>query len=442
MKILKITIKNIHSLAGEHVIDFTQPPLSDSGIFAITGPTGSGKSTILDAISLALYGNISRFNASKTSTIKNQGAIVTKGKKQALAGVLYEANGQVYQSIWTFTGGKIQMQLLDNEQNTIATGTKQVVNQNSEIIGLNYHQFIRAVILPQGQFDKFLKADSDERIKILEQLTGTEIYRLLSQKAFEITKQKRIELETLQQRLQDIKLLTKNQIAHIHEQIDSFEEIDAFLNKKYKTIQKQIQIKQQINDLEQKLKDLNKKLGQLHEQKQLLEPELKKLDLHKKILPHAPKIEKYNNLQKQINNLQNQIQQLENKALTLKQQLESQQLHEKDLKKQLTNLQDFITNAQPLLQQLQNIEKQINTINELTQNKQKDLNHIQNKLKSVTNKIQQINKQILTLESSYQETNQWLNQNQILEQLPGDLKIFKNTAQNYIKIHNELKNSI
>ncbi len=442
MKILKIIIKNIHSLAGEHVIDFTQPPLSDSGIFAITGPTGSGKSTILDAISLALYGNISRFNTSKTSIIKNQGAIVTRGKSQAKAEVLYEANGQVYHSIWLFAGKKIEMQLLDHEQNIIAQKTKEVIDKNTEIIGLNYHQFIRAVILPQGQFDKFLKADSDERIRILEQLTGTEIYRLLSQKAFEITKQKRIELETLQQRLQDIKLLTKDQIADIHEQIGFLEEIDTFLNKKAKHVQNQIQIKQQISDLEQKLQDLNKKLGQLNEQKQLLEPELKKLDLHKKILPHAPKIEKYNNLRKQTYDLQKQIQLLENKTNTLKQQLETQQLHEKELKKQLTNLQDFIANAQPLLQQLQNIEKQINTINELTQNKQKDQKNIQSKLITLTNKIQQINRQILELESRYKQISQWLTQNQTLEQLQSDLKIFENTAQIYTKTYNELKNSL
>ena len=62
MKINKIYIKNIHSLKGEHIIDFELPPLRACGLFAITGPTGAGKSTILDAITLALYNKVPRFD--------------------------------------------------------------------------------------------------------------------------------------------------------------------------------------------------------------------------------------------------------------------------------------------------------------------------------------------------------------------------------------------
>ncbi|MFZ1380776.1 MAG: AAA family ATPase, partial [Saprospiraceae bacterium] len=61
MKILRLRFKNIHSLKGEHLIDFTVAPLRDAGLFAITGPTGAGKSTILDVITLALFNKIPRF---------------------------------------------------------------------------------------------------------------------------------------------------------------------------------------------------------------------------------------------------------------------------------------------------------------------------------------------------------------------------------------------
>ena len=442
MKILKIIIQNIHSLAGEHVIDFTQPPLADSGIFAITGPTGSGKSTILDAITLALYGNISRFTSSRPATIKNHGAIVTRGRKKAKAEVYYHANDQVYHSVWSYANGKTQMQLFDQHENIIANGNRQVVEKNIEFIGLNFNQFVRAVILPQGQFDKFLKADSDDRIKILEQLTGTEIYRELSIKAFEITKQKRIELDALKQRIQDIKLLNQNQLADIKEKIEFFEELDAFLDKKAQTVQKQIQIKQQINTLQQKLQDLNKNLQNLLEQKQKLEPELKRLDLHKKILPHAPKIEKYNNLKQQITTLQKQIEQLKLKAQNLKQQSDEQELEKNKISKELNNLQIFIENAEPLIGELQNIEKQINALNELTQNKQKDEKYIQSKLNSISDKIQQITRQTALLNDKYKKINQWLTQNQSLENLTSDLKIFENIAQDYSRLFTSLKQAL
>ncbi|HMU04605.1 MAG TPA: AAA family ATPase, partial [Saprospiraceae bacterium] len=68
MKILKLRFKNIHSLRGEHEIDFTISPFTESGLFAITGPTGAGKSTILDVITLALFNRIPRFDGKITNT--------------------------------------------------------------------------------------------------------------------------------------------------------------------------------------------------------------------------------------------------------------------------------------------------------------------------------------------------------------------------------------
>ena len=63
MKILAIRLKNLASLAGEQVIDFTAEPLASAGLFAITGPTGAGKSTILDALCLALFGSTPRLDS-------------------------------------------------------------------------------------------------------------------------------------------------------------------------------------------------------------------------------------------------------------------------------------------------------------------------------------------------------------------------------------------
>ena len=79
MKILTLHFKNIHSLKGEHRLDFTIPPLSVSGLFAITGPTGAGKSTVLDVITLALFSRIPRFDSKITNTeIEKIGSVMTQ----------------------------------------------------------------------------------------------------------------------------------------------------------------------------------------------------------------------------------------------------------------------------------------------------------------------------------------------------------------------------
>src|SRR5690625_6789745 len=89
MRILKVAFKNIHSLSGEHKIDFTKEPFTFSPLFVITGATGSGKSSILDAISLALYNTTPRMGRVSRTGVDTGGAILTRGQQEAYAKVTY-----------------------------------------------------------------------------------------------------------------------------------------------------------------------------------------------------------------------------------------------------------------------------------------------------------------------------------------------------------------
>lgn len=183
MRILKVAFKNINSLEGEHKIDFTKKPFSDSGLFAITGATGSGKSTILDVICLALYNETPRMGKVSKGEMLKHGAILTKGKNEALASVTYSCKKGVFQSVWsvrvarTGTLQDYEMFLYDEENNVLNHKKSEVPSLNQDFIGLNYEQFVKSVMLAQGDFAKFLKVDKNERSALLEQITGTDIYR-------------------------------------------------------------------------------------------------------------------------------------------------------------------------------------------------------------------------------------------------------------------------
>ena len=100
MKIRKLSLENIHSLKGKQSIDFAGGILGTAGLFAITGPTGSGKSTILDAITLALYNRIPRIDKQITvSVIEEEGVIITKNALDCFAEVEYEVKGKIYNSV-------------------------------------------------------------------------------------------------------------------------------------------------------------------------------------------------------------------------------------------------------------------------------------------------------------------------------------------------------
>ncbi len=184
MKIRKLNIENIHSLKGKHIIDFTSGVLGTAGLFAITGPTGSGKSTILDAITLALYNRIPRIEKQITVTvIEEEGVIITKNALDCFAEVEYEVKGKIYRSSWSIRRTRTnslsnrKQELIDGETGAILESGNDVVKENERIIGLTYEQFVQSLILAQGQFAKLLLAKKDDRNKLLEEITGASIYR-------------------------------------------------------------------------------------------------------------------------------------------------------------------------------------------------------------------------------------------------------------------------
>ena len=193
MKIEKLTFKNINSLAGEFEIDFLNPALTQSGMFVITGPTGAGKTTILDAISFALFGRTPRQDDSPQPD-KNE--IMTHGAGECFASVTFEQDGERYRSTVshkrTKTGDKFGTARYEffrstgnNDWQLLANQTKEFRRMIQEIIGLDFENFKRSVLLAQGEFSAFLKAGDTERAEVLSTITGTEIYDRIGRIAHE-----------------------------------------------------------------------------------------------------------------------------------------------------------------------------------------------------------------------------------------------------------------
>ena len=188
MKILKLSFENINSLKGKWQIDFEDAAFYHHALFAITGPTGAGKTTILDAICLALYGETPRLSISAT-----QNELMSIGTAFAASSVIFRANDKIYQVSWSQrrakqkTDGNLQavsreislLQHADDTHGKILEEKASLVNKEVErILGMNKVQFTRSVMLVQGEFAAFLQSDATERGQILEQITGTHIYKL------------------------------------------------------------------------------------------------------------------------------------------------------------------------------------------------------------------------------------------------------------------------
>ena len=212
MKILRIALRNIASLAGDHTVDFTKAPLAEAGLFSISGPTGSGKSTLLDALCLALYNETPRMDAvAGASAVEDVGRqvqqsdvrnLLRRGCGEGYAEVAFVGvDGLTYTAFWLVrraqskAGGALQNiqhslfkgnapQGTPREEAVSGTAT-QVQKAIVAKVGLSFDQFRRAVLLAQGDFATFLKANDADRAEILQALTGTERFEKISIAVFQ-----------------------------------------------------------------------------------------------------------------------------------------------------------------------------------------------------------------------------------------------------------------
>lgn len=207
MKPKRLSIKGLNSFIEEQVIDFEA--LTSKGLFGIFGPTGSGKSTILDAITYVLYGDIARDSNEFMNTLCNSLYIVYEfdiglgeDRKTYIVerGVNKDKNGAYKLK----TCKLIEKNLV--ELTPVAEGARDVKDKIEEIIGLKAEDFQRSVVLPQGKFNEFLKLTGAQRRDMLERIFNLEKYgRALGDKIKRVKRDKQEKLNIIKAKMESFK---------------------------------------------------------------------------------------------------------------------------------------------------------------------------------------------------------------------------------------------
>jgi exonuclease SbcC len=285
MKILRLSFKNLNSLAGIWEIDFSHPDYVSSGIFAITGPTGAGKSTILDAICLALYGQTPRL--SRITQSDNE--IMARQTGECFAEVEFETAKGRFRCHWSqHRSRKLADGQLQSPRHEIAvaeTGVilesklRAVIDKVEEVTGMDFDRFTRSMLLAQGGFAAFLQARPDDRAPILEQITGTAIYSRISMKVHERTSEERKKLAELRAELDGIVLLTPAEAEVLCLEKATLQEQESALAAAVQSVRAAQAWRERIATLEVELQRLDQELLAFAMRKEAAEPELERLAL-------------------------------------------------------------------------------------------------------------------------------------------------------------------
>ena len=376
MKFLQLEILNLASLdkQGGEVINFEEGALSESTIFSIVGPTGSGKSTLLDAICLALYNRAPRYprkKGDKNQNIEIFGAtdasennrlaptdsrnILTRGKKEGYSKLTFLANnGSIYRAEWHVRFQRVRYENAKTALYKITRNGEEITeeaadwNELPNIIGLDYDQFLRTVLIAQGSFANFLTAKENERYELLEKLIGCE--ETYTNIATEIKKAKDQATDAYNQMAASVEavkqnLLNDEELIQLQEEIARLEKAEKELDSQLKAISKDLQWfeenDKQINQIATCQTDMEQAANAIKE----MQAQILRLQLHDEVQPAA-------NLLQEVERQTQSIHEQEGNILKAEANIKSQESAIDESEKTLANLKEAVSKAQEQLEKV------------------------------------------------------------------------------------------
>lgn len=374
MKFLQLEILNLASLdkQGGEVINFEEGALGESTIFSIVGPTGSGKSTLLDAICLALYNRAPRYPRKKGD--KNQNIeifgeadanennrlaptdsrnILTRGKKEGYSKLTFLANnGSIYRAEWHVRFQRVRYENAKTSLYKITRNGEQLTekiadwNELPNIIGLDYDQFLRTVLIAQGSFANFLTAKENERYELLEKLIGCE--ETYTNIATEIKKAKDQAVDAYNQMAASVEavkqnLLNDEELAQLQEEIDRLEKAEKELDSQLKAISENLQWYEENDKQTKQITIYQADMEQAANAIKDIQAQIIRLQLHDEVQPAVNLLQE---VERQIQSIHNQEEEIQKSEADIK----SKEVGITESEHTLSYLKEVVNKAQEQLE--------------------------------------------------------------------------------------------
>lgn len=440
MKLLTLSFNNLNSLKGHWHIDFTHQDFND-GIFAIIGKTGSGKTTILDAICLAIYGRTPRIKEITSA----QNDIMSMDQGDCHAQVQLEMDGKMYRFFWGQhrarhkAGGNLQAikreiseiaHIHDNDAKPLDLKKQSDFNDKAiEILHMDFEQFTRSVMLTQGKFNAFLQADLDNKGKMLEQITGTEIYGEIGKKAHEINREKQNEINALNEQIGNQSLMSDDEFSTLTTQISQLNHDISHHKQHLISTENAISQLIQQNDLQININNLQNELANKQTALTNFTPQLEILTQGKKAKTLQTPYQALISFDDKINDITQHIHDLNNQKQQKQQALTQSHQQKQSLLTSLQNAKQDYQTALPLFKEIKTLDNELYAYRLKIDNTDREKSNLSQSLAVTTNSLQQLKNEYTQKQHQLHALQQNLGEAINHSQLAQDIGILSQSYQ-------------
>lgn len=399
MRLIELRLKNLNSLKGEWHIDFADTAFTNEGIFAITGQTGAGKTTILDAICLALYGETPRIN----SISKSSNEVMTRQTAECFAEVVIDLNGEQYRCRWgqrraynkadgnlqdaTHEIAKINVDDSSKEDELLESTLKHTKNKIIELTRMDFQQFTRSILLAQGSFSAFLKAKADERADILEKITGTDIYATISTQVHDKKRTEEEILNKLQYGLDGLMLLNTDEESQLKSDLQSYQSAQSEQQQTIQDLAEKIKWLDSVTESKEKLNTYQNDLAQAQQAQQDFIPDARRLTAANKALEIDSQFSQLMHSRDNLKRLQEEQQQISSILPQRQNDLEQATTHLETAKTHTQAAHEALQTALPNIAQARKIDVDVAQNTHI-------LKDIEQRQQTLTSSTQHLNKEI------------------------------------------------
>ncbi len=390
---------NLNSLYGKWEIDLSRPEFTSNGLFLITGPTGAGKTTILDAITLALFGQTPRL--SRVGTGGNE--IMSRGTGECFAKVVFKVGKETYSAFWgqrrarLDPGGRLQPPIhelrLYETGEIIETGPSHTRKKIVELTTMDFFRFTRSVLLAQGQFAAFLQARGGDRGPILEQITGSQIYSQISIAVFERAKEEEHKLSLLIEGIKGMNILSAHDLANLKREIEEKKGKLSLLSREINRLREILTRWQVLERIDADIALKQKEIRLVEEREQRHKEDFLKLDKAIMVSSLEPQFQRLLSLKREVEELEREIRAVEEKRASSSTMLSLSLQRKDEIERERRSLEQKKEILSRTIEEINSIDSRIEVKQASLREVQRRLYALEKRMGSLTSSLEELQRQ-------------------------------------------------